>query len=376
MENKPFIFGIATSGDNFTDRKKETERLLLNFQHGVNTVLISPRRWGKTSLVQKVCRLAQSDKLKIVYLDIFSCRSDKEFYNAFATAIIKQTSSKFEEWLDNAKLFLSRITPKISIGPDPMTDFSISLEMNPKSEDIDEILQLPEKIAQKKNCSIVICIDEFQQIAEFSDSKTFQKRLRTVWQLQKNVSYCLFGSKKHLMNELFENKSYPFYKFGDAIYLQKIGTQDWVEYICNRFSVTGKQISEQLAERISQAVDNHSSYVQQLAWLVWIHTDKIATEKDFESAYQDIIDQNTPLFEKQIESLTTYQMNFLRAVLDGVHSEFTKQEILNKYQLGTSANISIVKRALEKKELIEIEKRKIIIPDPIMSVWLKRELGI
>mgnify|MGYP003478267239 CR=1 FL=1 len=147
MENKPFIFGIATSGDNFTDRKKETERLLLNFQHGVNTVLISPRRWGKTSLVQKVCRLAQSDKLKIVYLDIFSCRSDKEFYNAFATAIIKQTSSKFEEWLDNAKLFLSRITPKISIGPDPMTDFSISLEMNPKSEDIDEILQLPEKIA-------------------------------------------------------------------------------------------------------------------------------------------------------------------------------------------------------------------------------------
>jgi AAA+ ATPase superfamily predicted ATPase len=373
MENKPFIFGIATSGDNFTDRKKETERLLLNFQHGVNTVLISPRRWGKTSLVQKVCRLAQSDKLKIVYLDIFSCRSDKEFYNAFATAIIKQTSSKFEEWLDNAKLFLSRITPKISIGPDPMTDFSISLEMNPKSEDIDEILQLPEKIAQKKNCSIVICIDEFQQIAEFSDSKTFQKRLRTVWQLQKNVSYCLFGSKKHLMNELFENKSYPFYKFGDAIYLQKIGTQDWVEYICNRFSVTGKQISEQLAERISQAVDNHSSYVQQLAWLVWIHTDETATEKDFESAYQDIIDQNTPLFEKQTESLTTYQMNFLRAVLDGVHSEFTKQEILNKYQLGTSANISIVKRALEKKELIEIEKRKISIPDPILKEWLRRE---
>ena len=72
MENKPFIFGGATSGDNFTDREKETERLLLNFRHGVNTVLISPRRWGKTSLVQKVCRLAQSDKLKVVYLDIFS----------------------------------------------------------------------------------------------------------------------------------------------------------------------------------------------------------------------------------------------------------------------------------------------------------------
>ena len=140
MENKPFIFGVATSGDNFTDREKETERLLLNFRHGVNTVLISPRRWGKTSLVQKACGLAQSDKLKVVYLDIFSCRNDKDFYTAFAAAILKQTSSKLDEWLENAKLFLSRISPKISIGTDPMTDFSISLEMNPKSHDVDDIL--------------------------------------------------------------------------------------------------------------------------------------------------------------------------------------------------------------------------------------------
>ena len=347
MENKPFIFGVATSGDNFTDREKETERLLLNFRHGVNTVLISPRRWGKTSLVQKVCHLAQSDELKVVYFDAFSCRSDRDFYDAFASAILKQTSSN-----------------------------SLSLEVNPKSDDIDEILQLPEKIAQRKGCNIVVCIDEFQQIAEFRDSKTFQKRLRSVWQLQKSVSYCLFGSKKHLMNELFERKSLSFYKFGDVIYLQKIDTADWIDYICSRFEATGKQISKDLAGKICQRVENHSSYVQQLAWLVWIHTDKIAAEQDLEAAYRDIIDQNSPLFEKQTESLTTYQMNFLRAVIDGVHSEFTTQNILQKYRLGSSANVSIVKRALIKKELIEIEKRQVIIPDPVMKEWLKRELTL
>ena len=376
MKNKPFIFGVATSGDHFTDRKKETARLLLNFQHGVNTVLISPRRWGKTSLVQKVCHLAQSDKLKVVYLDIFSCRSESDFYDAFALAILKQTSSKVEEWLEHIKLYLSRISPKVSIGTDPMTDFSISLEMNPKNNDINEILQLPEKIAQKKGCSLVICIDEFQQIAEFKDSKIFQKRLRSVWQLQKSVSYCLFGSKKHLMNELFERKSLPFYKFGDVIYLPKIGTSDWVDYICNRFAVTGKHISADLAQEICRRADNHSSYVQQLSWLVWTYTDKEATARNLEEAYQDIIDQNTPLFEKQTESLTTYQMNFLRAILDGVHNEFTTQEILQKYQLGSSANVSTVKRALIKKELIETENRQIIIPDPIMAAWLKRELKV
>lgn len=373
-ENKPFVFGVATAGDNFTDREKEAERLLMNFRHGVNTVLISPRRWGKTSLVRKVCRLAASEQLKIVYLDVFSCRSDREFYDAFAAAVLKQTSSKLDEWLENARLFLSRISPKISMGADPMTDFSISFDVNPKSDDIDEILRLPEKIAQKKGCNIVVCIDEFQQIAEFRDSKTFQKRLRSVWQLQTSVSYCLFGSKKHLMNELFEKKSLPFYKFGDAIYLQKISTDDWVQYICGRFESTGKKISQELAAKICQAVDNHSSYVQQLAWLVWIHTDKVATDHDFEAAFQDIIDQNTPLFEKQTENLTNYQMNFLRAVVDGIHSEFTSQDVLQKYRLGSSANVSIIKRALVKQELIDVDRRQVVISDPVMVEWLKRDV--
>lgn len=375
MENKPFIFGVATSGDNFTDREKETARLLSNFTHGVNTVLISPRRWGKTSLVKKVCRLAQSDKLKIVYLDIFSCRTDKEFYDAFAEAVLKQTSSKFDELMENAKLFLSRISPKFTIGSDPMTDFSMTLELNQKSNDIDEILQLPEKIAQKKGVSIVICIDEFQQIAEFKDSKTFQKRLRAIWQLQQSVSYCLFGSKKHLMNELFEKKSLPFYKFGDAVYLPKISTADWISYICERFESTGKSVSKDLAEKVCIAVDNHSSYVQQLAWLLWIHTDKEANEQDFAEAYQDLIDQNTPLFEKQTENLSAYQMNFLRALVDGVHSEFTSAEILQKYQFGSSANVSTIKRALIKKEIIETENKQVQLADPVMKLWLKQEFA-
>lgn len=374
MENKPFVFGVAASGNNFTDRKSETARLLTNFRSGVNTVLISPRRWGKTSLVRKVCRLAQTDELKIVYLDIFSCRSDADFYDAFASAVLKQTSTKVEEWMENIRQFLSRISPKISLGADPAADFSFSLELTPKREDIDEILQLPEKIAEKKGCRIVVCIDEFQQIGEFKDSKTFQKRLRSVWQLQKHVSYCLFGSKKHLMNELFERKSLPFYKFGDAIYLQKIATADWVGYIRSRFEATGKSIPAELAEEICRRVDNHSSYVQQLAWLVWTRTGKEATRQELEAAFQDIIDQNTPLFEKQTESLTSFQMNFLRAIIDGVHSEFTTQEVMRKYQLGSSANVSIIKRALIKKELIEIDKRKAVIPDPIMKVWLQREL--
>ncbi len=375
MAEKPFVFGVAAAGENFTDREQETERLLANFRYGVNTVLISPRRWGKTSLIRKVCGLAESDKLKIVFMDIFSCRTEKDFYDTFAEAVLKQTSSKWEEWVGNAKAFLSRISPKISLGADPMADFSISLELNDKREDVADILQLPEKIAQKKGVSIVVCIDEFQQIANFADSKTFQKRLRTVWQHQKSVSYCLFGSKKHLMNALFEKSSFPFYKFGDSIYLKKIPTSVWVKYIEGRFAATGKEISGELAEKICLTVDNHSSYVQQLAWLTWIHTDRAATADALEEACQDMIDQNTPLFEKQTENLTAYQVNFLRAVVSGIHREFSKKEVLSKYDLGSSANVSAVRRSLIAKELIDVDNRRVIIPDPVLEIWLRREFA-
>ena len=372
---KPFVFGVATSGDNFTDREKETQRLLLNFTHGVNTILISPRRWGKTSLVKKVAQLAQTKTRKIVYLDIFSCRTESEFYRLFATSVLKQTSSKWDEWVENTKQFLAHINPKISIGTDPMNDFSISFEYSMQDNAGNDILQLPEKIAIEKGIQIVICSDEFQQISDFEDSKTFQKKLRTVWQLQQHVSYCLFGSKKHLMNELFEKKNLPFYKFGDAIYLTKIETKYWIEYICKRFENTGKHISPELAKEICRLVDNHSSYVQQLAWLLWIRTTDIATEEQLTHALEDLLDQNNILFQSETENLSAYQMNFLKAVIDGIHSKFSSKEIILKYNLGTSANIVRLKSALLQKELIETDGKEIILADPVFGVWFKKEVS-
>ena len=372
---KPFVFGVATSGDNFTDREQETQRLLLNFTHGVNTILISPRRWGKTSLVKKVAQLAQTKTRKIVYLDIFSCRTESEFYRLFATSVLKQTSSKWDEWVENTKQFLAHINPKISIGTDPMNDFSISFEYSMQDNAGNDILQLPEKIAIEKGIQIVICIDEFQQISDFEDSKTFQKKLRTVWQLQQHVSYCLFGSKKHLMNELFEKKNLPFYKFGDAIYLTKIETKYWIEYICKRFENTGKHISPELAKEICRPVDNPSSYVQQLAWLLWIRTTDIATEEQLTHALEDLLDQNNILFQSETENLSAYQMNFLKAVIDGIHSKFSSKEIILKYNLGTSANIVRLKSALLQKELIETDGKEIILADPVFGVWFKKEVS-
>ena len=371
----PFVFGVRVEGNTFTDRKEETNRLKMNFLYGVNTILISPRRMGKTSLVEKVCSLVESDTLKIAKIDAFGCRSENDFINAFATAVVRATSSKWEEWMENAKTFLSRFIPKISIGQDPLTDFSIALEYNRANTVTEDILQLPETIAKQKGIKIVICIDEFQQIADFPDSITFQKKLRSVWQLQRNVSYCLYGSKKHMMEKMFQSQSHPFYRFGDLFYLDKISETDWVEYICNRFRVTGKEISRELASEICTVTDRYSSYVQQLAWLVWLRTDKHATKEDVEFGIDRMLDACEPLFIQQTESLSAYQMNFLRALANGVHTGFTRSEILDTYQLGTAANISRLKKALTEKDLIMMTApKKLEISDPILALWLKRRV--
>ena len=371
----PFVFGVRVEGNTFTDRKEETNRLKMNFLYGVNTILISPRRMGKTSLVEKVCSLVESDTLKIAKIDAFGCRSENDFINAFATAVVRATSSKWEEWMENAKTFLSRFIPKISIGQDPLTDFSIAFEYNRANTVTEDILQLPETIAKQKGIKIVICIDEFQQIADFPDSITFQKKLRSVWQLQRNVSYCLYGSKKHMMEKMFQSQSHPFYRFGDLFYLDKISETDWVEYICDRFRVTGKEISRELASEICTVTDRYSSYVQQLAWLVWLRTDKHATKEDVEFGIDRMLDACEPLFIQQTESLSAYQMNFLRALANGVHTGFTRSEILDTYQLGTAANISRLKKALTEKDLIMMTApKKLEISDPILALWLKRRV--
>lgn len=369
----PFVFGKAAEGSFFTDRTEDARRLTANLTHGINTILISPRRWGKTSLVKKVIREIDRPDIKPIFIDIFQCKSEYDFYHVFASAVIKQTSSKMEEWVETAKTFLSNLSPKFSFGSDPMTDFSLSFEWDPKDNTEADILQLPEKIAQKKKVHLVVCLDEFQQIADFSESGIFQKKLRSVWQHQQDVTYCMFGSKKHLMEDIFNDKSMPFYKFGDMMFLKKIPTDEWVPFICSKFQETNKSISPDQAARICEATENLSSYVQHLAWVVWFKTDKVATNKNISDAIDDLLEQNKVFFQREVEQLSELQLNFLKALANGVSNGFSRKEVIRKYRLESSANIQSVKKALLKKDLIDVEGQDITFNDSLFKLWLKRQ---
>lgn len=369
---KAFVYGMSVEGDNFTDRVNETKRLKMDFENGINVILVSPRRIGKSSIVRKVMNEIADPKIKTVFIDIYDCRNEYDFYNRFASELLKQTSSKTEQVIENIKRFLVRLTPKIAFSPDPMSEYSLSLGITPQNYQPEEILQLPEVIGQAQDLHIVVCIDEFQQIGEMSDSLTIQKRLRGIWQHQRHVSYCLFGSKKHMMTKLFLNRKMPFYQFGEMMFLDKIPTADWVPFICSRFESQNKQISGELAQRICETVEGNSSYVQQLAWNVLAETEKVATEQDFCRGVDALLAQCSALFEEQLKGLTGFQINFLRALCDGVSSDFGSKAILESYNLGSKSNISRIKTTLQDKEMIDFDKDGVYLEDPVFRIWFKR----
>lgn len=370
---RAFVYGMSVEGVNFTDRVKESKRLKLDFENGINVILISPRRMGKSSIVKKVKSEITNPEIKVVYMDVYDCRSEYDFYNRFATVLMKETASKSEQIIENIKRFLVRLTPKISFSPEPTSDFSLSLGITPQNYQPEEILQLPELIAQEQDKHIVVCIDEFQQIGEFPDSVTVQKRLRSVWQHQQHVSYCLFGSKKHLMTKLFQNRKMPFYQFGEMMYLDKISTEDWVPFIQSRFEHQGKKISTDLAKRICETVENYSSYVQQLAWNVLAETENEATEQDFKNGIEALMAQCSGLFLEQLQGLTSYQLNFLRAVCNGVHTDSGSKSVMEEYNLGSKSNIARIKEALLDRELIETDQDGVYLEDPVFRMWFNKK---
>ena len=379
MENKSFLFGTAVEGYNFIGREAEIKRLMANFVEGINTILISPRRIGKTSLVKRVKQLLEShEDVIVVYLDMFACKTEYEFYNALSAAVLKQTASHAEKWMEYAKDFIVRLTPKISFSPEANSDFSISLGITAKTHTPEQILGLAEEIARKRGKRIVVCIDEFQQIGELPDSLTVQKRLRSVWQHQQLTSYCLFGSKKHLMSNIFQRRNMPFYQFGDMIFLDKIPTEQWVDYIVEHFQDRNRDISRELAQQLCEIVENYSSYVQQLAWLLFslLNEGETATLEKLNRAVNDLLNANEALFMQHIEPLSAYQLNFLRAIADGHKRGFGEMEIREEYNLGSPSNITRLKSSLIKRDLIEMQaKGTLNITDPVFKLWIQRRIS-
>ena len=366
----PFCYGKIVKDDDFTDRKESTIRLYNNFKALTNTTIISPRRWGKSSLVNKAAEeLVAKDKDFIaIRLDAFNVKSQEDFLRKYAEAVSNAFTTQ-REILKFIERYMPKFGAEIVFGHGPV---KVLLKIEPRQlkENVDEIIDLPQRLAEKTKKKVVICIDEFQIVADFKDTLSFQRLLRSHWQTHDSVAYCLYGSKYNLMTKLIGEPNMPLYKFGDIIYLDRISTEDWISYIVQRFSETGKRISEETAGRVVELTENHSYYVQQLSQLSWISTKDKCNDAIVDEAFGKLLEQLEILFMPTMDGLTATQVEYLRAVLDGVKN-WASTETYDKYRMGTAPNVKNIQRALEKKEITTRTLNGVEIQDPVFKYWLK-----
>ena len=370
--NIPFVYGKIVHAENFTDREKETSLLVTNFNSLINTIIISPRRWGKSSLVTKAIEIAenQNKKLRICKIDLFNIRNEEHFYQLLAQNVLKTTSSKWEEAVDSAKKFFTRLVPRIVLAGEGQNEITLDFDWKELKSNPDEILDLAERIAIEKGIRIVICIDEFQNIAEFDNPLYFQKKLRSHWQRHQSVSYCLYGSKRHMMLDVFSNSSMPFYKFGDLFFLEKISAEAWIPFITNRFYDTGKKITDKEINLITTLTDCHPYYVQQLSQQAWLRTPKKCTEEIVRDAFNSIVQQISLLFVNMTELLTDNQLKLLHAIINN-ETSLSSAKVLSKYRLVSSANITRSRKSLIEKDILDDSCGKLSFQDPMYRHWLQ-----
>ena len=374
MSTSPFRYGKVVEGSSFVNRTKEKKMIKDNLLSGINTMLISPRRLGKSSLVKTAMGELQKEhkNMKVCYIDAFTILTEENFYQTFALETVKAMGNTWESWISTAKKYLKAFSPRISIGSNPMSDFSIGFQLSYIKENELELLNLPEKMAQSKKIKLIVCIDEFQNLAKLSDYEALEKKMRSVWQHQQNVSYCLYGSKRHMMIEIFNSSSKPFYRFGQIMYLSKIAKKEWIDFILHSFEKTGKKISVDLASKLVDDVQLHSWYVQQYAHFVWNLTVDEVTEEILQQAAEQVIEANLPLYLSECEALSAGQINLLIAIANGEKS-FTSVEVMNKYRLGTPQNVSKNKLILQRRDFTDKTKDGFVFLDPVFERWFIRE---
>ncbi len=196
--------------------------------------------------------------------------------------------------------------------------------------------------------------------------------MRSEWQLQHNTTYCLYGSKRHMMMDIFGNANNPFYRFGQVLFLEKIAKEYWVPYIVDGFAKTGKSISEELAGRICDTVKCHSWYVQQFSFFVWSNTDTVVTEDIFMEQLQMLIDTNAPMFMSDSENLTSAQIGMLAAISNG-ETKLNSKAVVERYRLSNQQTITRNKRRLCELDIVEQQDDHFAFVDAVYELWFRQQ---
>ena len=369
--NNPFLIVGYQGPEYFCDREKETAVILSALHNGRNITLVSPRRMGKTGLIKNVFYTLQEKEknAKCFYLDIFSTQNLREFVALLGREILGKLDSLSQSTLKTLLSFFKSCRPVITM--DELSGIpSVSLDIVPSKEE--ETLKEIFDYLRQSGRECYLAIDEFQQIMEYPE-KGVEGLLRSYIQFLPNVHFIFSGSKKHLMEYIFFSIKRPFYQSTQKLFLDKISKEVYFSFAHSFFEKEGKELPEEIFDKVYTWVDGHTWYVQYLLNRLFALPEKTLSPELLDSLMMEILREEEYTYQTYFQLLTFNQIQLLKAIAkEGIVREVNAAAFIKKYDLKAVSSVNTSLRILIDKEFILRQPDGYIVYDRFMSIWLSR----
>lgn len=370
----PFVVGRYVSDRYFCDRQKETAFLIKQIENGRNVALISPRRMGKTGLIQHCFNQPRlKDDYYTFFVDIYATASLAEFVYLLGKAIYEELKPKKVAWTDRFFQIISSL--RVGFKLDAMTgepSFDIGLgDIRTPLTTLDEIFQYLE--LADKPC--LVAIDEFQQIGSYEE-KNVEALLRTKIQQCKQTMFIYAGSQRHIISNMFNSSSKPFYQSAISMGLEPIPLDAYTDFAIRMFEERGKHVETALVEEVYRLFDGCTWFMQMMMnelFALTGHNELCGMDK-LDTAWKNVIQMQEGSYKDQLSRLAPKQKLVLQAIAkEGVASSITSSAFIKKYSLPSASSVQSAIKPLLKYDLVTQEEGKYRVYDYFFAEWLRKE---
>ena len=372
----PFIISGYVSPEYFCDRETETKELTSSMLNGRDTVLVSPRRMGKTGLVRHCFQQKQIRKgYYTFFIDIYATGSLKELVFILGKQIFQTLKPRGKKIVEQFFSTINSLRPAFkldNITGQPVFDIGIG-EIRQPLVSLEEIFEYLE--SADKPC--IIAIDEFQQIARYPE-KNVEAILRTHIQRCKNTTFIFSGSRWHIMHNIFFSASRPFYQSASFLNLDPIALDSYRKFVHKHFKKAGKKISDNCISCVYNLFEGHTWYMQTLFNRIYeqsVNRDKLSVA-EVDAILHSTVESYASVYQGMVTFLPERQKEVLFAIAkEGKAREINSTEFIKKHGLYSSSSVQSAIRLLLDKELVTKDDMVYQIYDRLFGLWLSETYG-
>jgi AAA+ ATPase superfamily predicted ATPase len=378
----PFRFGDLALDEAFTDREGEVAELAADMRNGQNVVVFAPRRYGKTSLVLRAAEHAMGAEVLVGYCDLMKTPTKERFAAALAKTIYEDLASPTGQIVERATTMFRGLRLKPSIEVDATTGgltFVFDAARRRRTGDIDDtiekLLELPQELAGERKRRAVLILDEFQEVVKLD--REFPNLMRAVFQTQPEVGHVYLGSKRHVLDRIFNDRNEPFWRSAKRLEIGLIPREAFAPFVAERFDGTDRRITEAALTRLFDTTGGHPYATQQLAYYVWelVPTGHYAHEDDVEAALLKVLRGEQNHFSRIWDEATEHQRLLLLA-LAREPSRLYAADFQRRHDLESNTHVQRAVTTLVKDELVgRSDDGTYRVIEPFLAEWLLSEQG-